>query len=83
MKLESKNISVSIADKIILSNISANFAEGKRFAILGANGAGKSTFLKVLAALNSDYQGEVFLGGENIMEVAGAPFFLFLLRKEL
>ena len=69
MKLEAKNISVTIADKKILSDVSANFTEGKCFAIIGANGAGKSTLLKVLAALNSDYQGEVFLGGENIRKL--------------
>lgn len=70
MKLEAKNISVTIADKVILSEVSANFTEGKRFAIIGANGAGKSTLLKVLAALNSDYQGEVILGGENIRKLS-------------
>ena len=66
MKLEAKNISVKIAGKTILENISVNFSEGKCTAIIGANGAGKSTLLKVLAALNSDYEGEVLLDGENI-----------------
>ncbi len=70
MKLETKNISVTIAGKSILQNVSVNFPEGKRIAIIGANGAGKSTLLKVLAALNSDYQGEVLLGGENIRNLS-------------
>lgn len=70
MRLEAKNISVSIADKKILSDININFSEGKRFAILGANGAGKSTLLKVLSALNPNYQGEIFLEGENIRSLS-------------
>jgi len=70
MKLETKNISVSIAGKKIISNISPIFPEGKCIAIIGANGAGKSTLLKVLAALNSDYEGEIFLGGENIRKLS-------------
>ena len=70
MKLEAKNISVKIADKTILENISVNFDEGKCTAIIGANGAGKSTLLKVLAALNSEYEGEVILGGENIRNLS-------------
>lgn len=70
MKLEAKNISVSIGGKKILSNISANFTEGKRIAIIGANGAGKSTLLKVLAALNSEYTGEVILNGKNIRKMS-------------
>ena len=66
MKLEAKNISFNIGGKDILKNISANFPEGRRVAIIGANGAGKSTLLKILAALNSDYSGEVILDGKNI-----------------
>ena len=70
MKLEAKNISVSIAGKKIISNINPIFPEGKCIAIIGPNGAGKSTLLKVLAALNSEYDGEVLLGGENIKNLS-------------
>ncbi len=66
MKLEAKNISVTISGKPILSNICLSFPEGKRTAIIGPNGAGKSTFLRVLASLHTDYEGEVLLGSENI-----------------
>ncbi len=69
MKLEAKNISVNIAGKKIISNITPVFPEGRCIAIIGPNGAGKSTLLKVLAALNSNYEGEVFLGGENIRKM--------------
>ncbi len=70
MKLQAKNIFVQFGEKKILSDVSADFAEGKRIAIIGANGAGKSTLLKVLAALNSEYKGEVILGGENIRSLS-------------
>jgi len=35
-------------------------------AILGRNGSGKTTFLKILAGLKRDYEGEVFLDGRDI-----------------
>ena len=70
MKLEAKNISVSIGGKEIISNINPVFAEGKCIAIIGPNGAGKSTLLRVLAALHSDFQGEVLLGGKNIRTIS-------------
>lgn len=70
MKLEAKNISVSIAGKKIISEINPKFTEGKCIAIIGPNGAGKSTLLKTLAALNDDYDGEIFLGGENIRKIS-------------
>ena len=70
MKLEAKNISVSINGKKIISDINSSFAEGKITAIIGPNGVGKSTLLKVLAALNSKYEGEVLLGGKNIRDLS-------------
>ncbi len=69
MKLEAKNISVTIAGKTILSNVNPVFPEGRRIAIIGPNGAGKSTLLRVLANLHTQYEGEVFLGGENIRKL--------------
>jgi iron complex transport system ATP-binding protein len=69
MELQAKNISVSIAGKKIFSEITPIFPQGRCIAIIGANGAGKSTLLRVLAALHSDYQGEIFLGGKNIREI--------------
>ncbi len=66
MRLEARNISVSIGGKEILSHVGISFAEGCRTAVIGPNGAGKSTLLRVLASLHDDYEGEVLLGAENI-----------------
>ena len=66
MELAVKDLQVSIGDKEILHSVSAVFPQGKRTAIIGPNGAGKSTLLKALAAINTDYQGEVLLGGQEI-----------------
>ena len=38
-----KNLSVTIADKEILKDISLNFDLGKNYCILGQNGSGKSS----------------------------------------
>lgn len=65
MILETKNLTVSIEGKVILENLTLRFPEGKRTAIIGPNGAGKSTLLRALAALNSEYRGDIFLDGEN------------------
>lgn len=70
MKFEAKNITVRIGGREILSGVSANFAEGKCIAIIGANGVGKSTLLRVLAALQSRYDGEVLLDGEDIRKLS-------------
>ena len=69
MILEAKHLSVSIEGKSILEDLSLRFPEGRRTAIIGPNGAGKSTLLRALAALNSNYDGEILLDGEEIRSI--------------
>jgi len=66
MKLEAQNITVEIDGKVILKEISYKFEEGKRTGIIGANGAGKSTFLRVLCLLNDKFNGTVTIDGADI-----------------
>lgn len=42
----------------ILKDISLSFFPGAKIGVLGLNGAGKSTLLRIMAGLDSDYQGE-------------------------
>ncbi len=42
----------------ILKNISLSFFPGAKIGLLGLNGAGKSTVLKIMAGLDKDYEGE-------------------------
>lgn len=46
--LTTKNLSVGIANKVILEDISEAFEAGKISLIIGPNGAGKSTFIKAI-----------------------------------
>ncbi|MBT0824965.1 ATP-binding cassette domain-containing protein [Campylobacter lari] len=48
MLFELKNISKSIADKTLFKDFNARILQGERIAIVGKNGCGKSTFLKIL-----------------------------------
>ena len=70
MKLSATNITFEIDGKIILQGISHTFAEGKRTGIIGANGAGKSTFLKILCLLNKKFTGKVTIDGEDIKSIS-------------
>ncbi len=69
MRLEARDLSVSIAGKKILSHVDLSFSEGRRTAIIGPNGAGKSTLLRSLASLFTDYEGDVLLGGINVKSI--------------
>ena len=43
----------------ILKNISLNFFPGAKIGVLGLNGSGKSTLLKIMAGVETNFEGEV------------------------
>ncbi|VEU59548.1 ABC-F family ATP-binding cassette domain-containing protein [Mesomycoplasma neurolyticum] len=57
--LEIRNLSKVFSDKKLFSNVNLKFVEGNTYGIIGANGAGKSTFLKILANQVEATSGEV------------------------
>ena len=46
---ELHDVTLSVADKVLAEHININFAPGARYAIVGANGAGKTSFLHLLS----------------------------------
>lgn len=62
------NLSKSFNDKLVLNNISSNFEKGKVYGLLGRNGAGKTTFLRILANSISNYKGSITFNGDSITE---------------
>jgi energy-dependent translational throttle protein EttA len=48
-------------DKQVLSDISLSFYPGAKIGVLGYNGAGKSTLLRIMAGVDTEYQGEAQL----------------------
>lgn len=57
-----KNVTVTINECCILTNLDANFEDGLIYTILGHSGAGKTTFLKVLAGLLPISEGSLCFG---------------------
>src|ERR1700760_2115505 len=48
-------------DKTVLDNVSLSFYPGAKIGVLGYNGAGKSTVLRIMAGIDQDYTGEARL----------------------
>ncbi|MBL6595411.1 MAG: energy-dependent translational throttle protein EttA [Candidatus Puniceispirillum sp.] len=46
--------------KEVLKNISLSFLPGSKIGVLGLNGAGKSTLLKIMAGIETEFQGEAW-----------------------
>lgn len=66
MVLQLRNAYKSYGDHKVLHNISLKIEKGERVALLGANGTGKSTLLRILAGLEETDAGALFLNNEKI-----------------
>jgi len=64
MLLQATNITKSFGSQTILSNISMQIQERERIGLVGANGAGKSTFLQIIAGEMSYDSGNIFKAKE-------------------
>ncbi|MGL5204880.1 MAG: ABC-F family ATP-binding cassette domain-containing protein, partial [Metamycoplasmataceae bacterium] len=59
--LEVRNLSKIFIDKKLFQDVNLKFTEGNTYGIIGANGAGKSTFLKIIAKEMEASTGEVIV----------------------
>lgn len=56
---ELRNVTKAYCDKVVLDSISLQIHEGEILALLGPNGSGKTTVLKILAFIETPTRGEV------------------------
>src|SRR5580765_8235051 len=65
--LEIRNVTKTFGSVISLSDISTTVRAGKVTCVLGDNGAGKSTFIKILAGVHQPTKGELFMDGKPVL----------------
>ena len=67
-EVEFKNVSFKYpgSENYVLKNINMKFKIGEKLAIVGQNGSGKTTFIKLLCRLYDPSEGEILLNGINI-----------------
>lgn len=58
-----KNLTKSYGKNVVLNNISLNLKRGQFIGLLGPNGCGKTSLLKIITGLINDYTGEVLIDG--------------------
>jgi ATP-binding cassette subfamily B protein len=57
-------------DKFVLNNFSLKILKGEKIAIVGKSGAGKSTIISLLLKLYDNYEGDIFLGKNNLKSIS-------------
>jgi ATPase subunit of ABC transporter with duplicated ATPase domains len=65
--LVANNITMQFGAKPLFENVSVKFGDGNRYGLIGANGAGKSTFMKILAGALEPSAGNVALDNHERM----------------
>ncbi len=65
--ISTNGISLRFGGRVLFDNVSIKFTPGNCYGIIGANGSGKSTFLKILSGEMDANKGEVFMNtGERL-----------------
>lgn len=78
--IEFRNVSFKYpnTDVYILKNISTTIHSGEHLSIVGQNGAGKTTFIKLLCRLYDVTEGEILINGVNINQYRFADYIKLL-----
>ncbi|TYP96052.1 ATPase subunit of ABC transporter with duplicated ATPase domains [Tenacibaculum adriaticum] len=75
--LSVSNLSVQFGKRILFDEVTTKFTQGNCYGIIGANGAGKSTFLKILSGKMDPTSGNVHLEPGKRMSVLTQDHYAF------
>ena len=67
--LQVSNVSLQFGSRILFKDVNLKFTKGNCYGVIGANGAGKSTFLKILSGDLEPNKGDVIISGDERLSV--------------
>ena len=67
--IQVNNVSIQFGSRKLFENVNLKFTKGNCYGIIGANGAGKTTFLRVLSGELEPNKGEVVIGPKERMSI--------------
>ncbi|MEJ2019909.1 MAG: ATP-binding cassette domain-containing protein, partial [Maritimibacter sp.] len=68
--IEFRNVTKRFGDFTAIDDLTLNIYEREFYALLGPSGCGKTTMMRMLAGFETPSEGEILLGGKNIVGVA-------------
>lgn len=75
--LSVSNLSVQFGKRVLFDEVNTKFTQGNCYGIIGANGAGKSTFLKIISGVQEPTSGHVHLEPGKRMSVLTQDHYAF------
>ncbi len=71
------NLRIQFGKRVLFQDVSLNFTAGNCYGIIGANGAGKSTFLKTISGEMDSTAGNISMGPDERLSVLSQDHFAF------
>lgn len=71
------NLTHQFGKRVLFQDVNIKFTSGNCYGIIGANGAGKSTFLKILSGQRDATKGTIIMGSGERMSVLSQDHFAF------
>ncbi len=75
--ITTSNVTLSYGERVLFKNVTIKFTPGNCYGLIGANGSGKSTFLKILSGEISPDKGEIAIGARERIAVLRQDQFAF------
>lgn len=71
------NLGVRFPDRILFDDVNLTFSPGNCYGVIGANGAGKTTFLKILSGEKEATSGDITIAKDSRMSILKQDHFAF------
>ena len=71
------NLRIQFGKRVLFQDVNLNFTAGNCYGIIGANGAGKSTFLKAISGELDSTAGKISMGPDERLSVLSQDHFAF------
>ena len=75
--LQVTDVSLRFGDRKLFEDVNIKFTEGNCYGLIGANGAGKSTFLKILSGELDAQSGHVSMGKDERLAILKQDHFAY------
>jgi ATPase subunit of ABC transporter with duplicated ATPase domains len=75
--ISASNVALSYGKRVIFKEVDIKFTPGNCYGLIGANGSGKLTFLKILSGELEPDKGEIIVGARECVAVLSQDQFAF------
>ena len=72
---ENVSFNIQIVKSMFLKNFNLHFTTGEKLALVGVNGAGKTTIVKLLSGLYTPTSGRILVNGIDLKEINKEDYF--------